>query len=126
MEQTDAQELLLEILTNAEEGKSIEFRLITSWQEFRFYQQNLRATRVIVGTLKEAADKLFRSYCREIPGGSADFTQLLAYSQLQEVCAFYERDVETLKKMLDEYDEYLGKGNFWFSFLGGERETWQR
>lgn len=126
MEQTEAQELLLEILTTAEEGKSIQFRLITSWSEFKFYRQNIRSTKLVVSSLKEAADKLFRSYCQAIPTGSADFTQLLAYSQLQEVIAFYEKDIDTLQKMLDEYDEYLGKGNFWFSFLGGERETWER
>lgn len=126
MEQAEAQELLLEILTTAEEGKSIEFRLITSWAEFRFFQRSLRSTKLIIGTLKEAADKLFKTYCHEVSTGSADFTQLLAYPQLQEVIAFYERDIDTLQKMLDEYDEYLGKGNFWFSFLGGERETWQR
>jgi hypothetical protein len=123
MEQTDAQELLLEILTTAEEGKSIEFRLITSWYSFINYWRDYKATKLIIRMLKESADKLFKSYCREVPTGSADFTQLLAYSQLQEVITFYERDLSTIRRMLDEYDDYLGNGHFWYSFLGGERET---
>jgi hypothetical protein len=123
MQDTDTQELLLEILNTAEEGKSIEFQLITSWAEFKFYWQVKRSTKAVIRTLKDAAKNLFRSYCREIPTGSADLTQLLAYSQLQDVIAFYEKDVGTLQKMLDEYDEYLGT-HFWYSFLGGERDIW--
>lgn len=126
MEQTEAQELLLEILNNVEEGKSIEFHLITSWSEFKFYWQSIKATRLIVKSIKEAANNLFKSYCREVSTGSADFNQLLAYSQLQEVIDFYEKDIDTLRKMLDEYNEYLGEGHFWYSLLGGERETWER
>lgn len=125
MQDIDAQELLLEILKTAEEGKSIEFRLITSWADFLSYRRDFIATRLVVNTLKESANKLFKHYCKAVKKGTADFTELMAYSQLLDIKAFYERDVETLKKMLNEYDEYLGKGHFWFSFLGGERDTWE-
>lgn len=121
MEQAEAQEFLLEILNNAAEGKSIEFRFITSWSEFRFYQRSIRATKLIIKTLEEAADSLFKTYCKEVPTGSADFTKLLAYSEIQDVIAFYAKDLDTLERMLTEYDEYLGQGNFWYSFLGGKR-----
>lgn len=122
MQDTDAQELLLNILNNAEEGKSIQFRFITSWSEFRFYWQNFRSTKLVIRVLRSAAKDLFKTYCEDIAAGSADFTKLLAYTEFQDVIAFYERDLNTLKKMLDEYDEYLGQGHFWYSFLGGERD----
>ena len=122
MQDTEAQELLLSILNNAEEGKSIQFRFITSWSEFRFYWQNFRSTKLVIRVLRSAAKDLFKTYCEEIVTGSADFTKLLAYLEFQDIIAFYERDLDTLKKMLDEYDEYLGQGHFWYSFLGGERE----
>lgn len=122
MQDTEAQELLLEILNQAEEGKSIEFHLIISWAEFRFYLQTFRSTKLVIKVLKDATANLFKSYCREVSAGSADFTQLLAFSQLQDTIIFYERDLATLKRMLDEYDEYLGHGHFWYSFLGGERD----
>ena len=124
MQDTDAQELLLEILKTAEEGKSIEFRLITSWADFMNCRRDFISTRLVVRTLKESANKLFKHYCKTVKTGTADFTELLAYSQLLDIKAFYAQDVETLKKMLNEYDEYLGKGNFWYSFLGGERDIW--
>lgn len=122
MQDTDAQELLLNILNNAEEGKSIQFRFITSWSEFRFYWQNFRSTKLVIRVLRSAAKDLFKTYCEDIVAGSADFTKLLAYTEFQDVIAFYERDLNTLRKMLDEYDEYLGQGHFWYSFLGGERD----
>ena len=121
MHDTEAQQLLLDILTYAEEDRSIEFRLITSWNEFRFYRQNAGSTKLVIRALRSAAAGLFKTYCKEVSTESADFTKLLAYSQLQDVIAFYERDLDTLKRMLDEYDEYLGQGHFWYSFLGGER-----
>jgi hypothetical protein len=121
MQSTESQEFLLEILRQAEEGKSIEFRLITSWSEFKFFRKSLLSTKLVVRALNSGAKTLFKDYCKDITTGSADFTQLLAYAQLKDIISFYERDIDTLKKMLDKYDDYLGQGHFWFSFLGGER-----
>lgn len=121
MQKIEAQQILTEILRQAEEGKSTEFRLIKSWSEFIFFWQTFKATKVVIKTLQEAADKIFKSYCKRITIGNAVFTQLLAYAHVQEVRLFYERDLATLKKMLDEYDDYLGQGHFWYSLLGGER-----
>ncbi len=121
MQSTESQEFLLEILRQAEEGKSIKFRLITSWSEFKFFRKSLLSTKLVVRALNSGAKTLFKDYCKDITTGSADFTQLLAYARLKDIISFYERDIDTLKKMLDEYDDYLGQGHFWFSFLGGER-----
>ena len=122
MQDTEAQQLLLNILAHAEEGKFTEFHFITSWLEFRFYFRTHKSTKLIIKTLRSAAKNLFKSYCKDISIGSADFTQLLAYAELQEVIAFYEKDLRIVKRMLDEYDNYLGRGHFWYSFLGGERQ----
>ena len=119
--QTTDEQLLLNILNQAQEGKSIEFHFITSWEEFKFYRQSIISTKLIIKALRTGAKHLFKTYCKEVSTGSADLTKLLAYSQLQDVIAFYEKDLDTLKRMIDDYDEYLGQGHFWHSFLGGER-----
>jgi len=124
MQDKEAQELLLKILEYAEEGKLIQFQLITTWHDFISYWKDYRSTKLVIKMLTKAAANLFKTYCKEVSTGSTDFTKLLAYSQLQDVIAFYERDLDTLKRMLDEYDEYLGHGHFWFSFLGGTRDIW--
>ena len=121
MRDTEAQQLLLDILAHAEEGKFTEFRFITTWKDFIYYWRLSKSDKLIIKTLKEATNNIFKDYCKEVVLGTTDFTQLLACSQLQDAITFYEKDLSVIKRMLDEYDEYLGEGHFWHSFLGGER-----
>jgi hypothetical protein len=121
MQDTEAQQLLLSILELAEKGKYTEFRFITSWAEFKSYWYGYRSTKLIIKTLREASENLFKTYCREVSTGSADVNNLFAFAQLRDIIAFYEKELATVKRMLDDYDDYLGHGNFWYSFLGGER-----
>lgn len=122
MQQTDAQQLLVTIIEYAQNGQITEFQFIKTWQEFRFYSRKARSTKLIISTLAEAANNLFKDYCKTIATGSQDVTQLLAYRELRHIINFYERDLEVLNRMVDDYDTYLGQGNFWHSFLGGERK----
>ena len=117
-------ELILEIITNAQELKYIECRYITSWREFRYYTKLITSTKFIIRALKSSANRLYKSYCKDVIAGVSDVNKLLAYSQLLDIIKFYIKDLETLRKMVNEYDEYLGNGNFWYSFLGGERDLW--
>ena len=96
-----------------------------SWREFRYYAGLAKATKVIIRMLKSSNTRLFKDYCRDVIAGISDFNKLLAYKELEDVIAFYEADLKTLNKMLDDYDEYLGQGHFWYSFLGGERGLWR-
>ena len=123
MQQTEAQELLLNIIEHTKEPHT-PFTFIINWAEFRFCQQNHRATKLIIRTLESAAASLFKDYCRDVADGSADINKLLAVKQLEEVILYYEKELETLERMLNDYDEYLGQGNFWYSILGGERNLW--
>jgi hypothetical protein len=123
MQQTEAQQLLLDIIEQAKEPNT-EFTFITTWKEFRFSWQKFRATKLIIKTLEAAAKKLFKSYCKDVTTGSADVNKLLAAKQLEDTIAYYELELTTLERMLSDYDEYLGQGNFWHSFLGGERNLW--
>ena len=124
MQNTEAQQLMLTIIERAESGQFTEFRLITSWAEFRFYRKNARATRLVIKALKASANNLFKEYCRDVTKGRQTVDKILAYTQILDIAAFYEKELDTVKRMLDEYDEYLGKGHFWYSFLGGERDIW--
>lgn len=123
MQRTEAQQLLLDLIEQAKKPNT-EFTFITTWAEFRFYWQNFRATKLIIKTLESAVKKLFKDYCKDIIAGSADVNKLLAAKQLEDIITYYERELATLKRMLDDYDEYLGQGNFRYSVLGGERNLW--
>ena len=124
MTQTDAQQLLLEIVEQAQQQKFTQFRLITSWADFKFYRNNAIATKLIIRMLKSSAKNLFKNYCKDIKTGIQDVQQLLAYNEILDIIVFYEKELETFKRMLDEYDDWLGQGHFWYSFLGGERDIW--
>lgn len=120
METTD---ILVSILERAQQGDFIEFKYITSWHEFRFRSKQHTATKIVIKTLKSAGKRLFKAYCDEVIAGVSDINKLIAYTQLLEAINFYQADLVTLKKMVDEYDSYLGDwGNFFNAIFGGERE----
>jgi hypothetical protein len=121
MQDTDAQQLLVEILRRADEEEFTQFCYITSWQEFRFYQKLVKANQLVIGMLDTSINKLVRSYCKAVIAGISDVTELLACNQLRKVQDFYYKDIEIINNMLAEYEDYLGQGHFWYSFLGGER-----
>ena len=124
MQEFDAQQVLLAIIQQAEEGKSLIFQQIKSWQEFRYYCRLKKSTKVVIKVLKTSADNVFKGYCKDVTSGISDITQLLAYNELLAIQDFYEKDLKTLEDMLKEYDDYLGQGNFLYSILGGERDLW--
>lgn len=124
MTDDEAKQLILDIINKPQEEKSLEFRQIIYWNEFRYYSRLYRSTSLVIKTLKVSANKLFKEYCKDIVAGTASVNKLLAYSQLLDIIAFYEADLSTIERMLEDYDEYLGQGHFWYSFLGGQRDLW--
>ena len=121
MTETETRQLSLAIINQAQEQNLLKFQLIKTWREFWHYYLLSRSTKLVIKTLKVSADRLFKKYCKDVTTGISDFTKLLAWDRLQDIIAFYETDLATLRKMLDEYDRYLGEGNFWYAFLGGKR-----
>ena len=120
MNNTSADQLLQAILTNAE-SEHTEFRFLTSWADFVYCHRKYKATKIIIKVLRAASKALFKDYCRTVTSGISDVTQLIAFTQLGDIIAFYETERSTLNNMLDEYEEYLWDGNFFYAFLGGER-----
>ena len=120
MNNIDADQLLQEIINKAESEPS-EFRFITSWADFVYCHRHYKATKIIIKVLKTASKSLFKEYCKSVTSRISDVTQLIAFTQLGDIIAYYEAELKTLDEMLDEYEEYLWSGNFFYSFLGGER-----
>lgn len=123
MTETKEHDLVLAIIEQAKNNKNIEFKYITSWREFRYYTKLSRSTKLIIKTLKTSAKRLFKEYCKDIVAGATDVNKLLAYSQLLDMITFYSDNHRVLTEMVNEYDNYLGN-HFWYSFFGGERDTW--
>lgn len=113
--------LVQDIINKAMEGEPLPFRPILYWGEFRFYRKLSVSTKLVIKTLKTSANELFKSYCKDVIAGISDVTKMLAYSQLLDMTAFYENDLNTIQQMLDDYDEYLGDWRKFFGALLGER-----
>jgi hypothetical protein len=122
MDNTESTQLVLDIIEKVRSNDHLPFKFILSWQEFSYYRKLAVSTQLIAKTMQDSANRLFKEYCKDVIAGISDFNKLLAYKQLLGIKAFYEQDLKVTQQMLDEYSEYLEKGNFWYSFLGGRRE----
>ena len=120
MNNISSEQLLQAILEQAE-GKPSEFRFIESLYDLAGCFRYSKATKLVIKVLKAASKKLFTAYCKNVTSGISDVTQLFAFSQLDDVIAFYRQELNTVTAMIDEYEDYLAKGNFFYALLGGER-----
>ena len=116
---TESRQILLNILDHAQTTKSMEFRFITGWSEFKFYWDKYSSTKLILRILRKCSKRLFKDYCKAVIAGTSDVNKLFAYQQLIRTISFYDNELVTLKDMLDEYDTYLGKGHFMEAFIFG-------
>ena len=121
MSVNETQQKLLTILEHAQTAKPSEFRLILNWNDLKYCQHKVKSFKLLVKGLRRAADGLFKGYCTGVANSKSDFVKLLAYQQLVQAAVFYENEIKVFLEMLDEYDTYLGKGNFLWSYLGGMR-----
>lgn len=123
MQESEAQEIINKLIAQAEENDHIKVKLITSWDEYRFYIKQERALKVVIRVLRDCIYFVFRSYRKGVAAGTADFNELLAYRKLKEVQEFYKQELCTVQEMNTEYDNYLGDWtNFFKAILGYERE----
>lgn len=121
MQNTEVQEMMLSIIKHAQTAEPMKFRLLRSWSDYSFLRGKRRALKFAVKALERITDRLLKKYCNSVISGKNDFNKLLAYQQIQQVIAFYRRDLTTITSMLDEYEAYLSAGNFLDAFLGATR-----
>ena len=120
MNEQESRQILDAILDRTQNPPS-KFRYIESWADFQYCKDFKKSTKIVIKVLRKTSDEVFRSYCRSVIAGISDVTQLLAYSQLQDVIAFYETELNTVDRMLADYKDYLDNGNLLYALLGGDR-----
>lgn len=123
MQETEAQEIISLLLDKARENKHTEIRLITTYREFRAVKKQARALKVVLKILRNSANSVFKSYCKEIVECEQDITKLLAYNQLFGIAAYYKRELEIITEMITEYDKYLDECNYIATLFGAVREV---
>lgn len=118
----ETQELIMTIIEYAKTAKPSEFRFIRNWQDYKFCKSKVSSFKLLIRGLNKTSDRLFKKYYKGTCYGEGNFTQLLAYQQLQTVIRFYERELVTYLDIVYEYEAYLMEGHYLYAFLGEIRE----
>ena len=68
---------------------------------------------LLVKSLQESANKVFNRHCKAVTVGNSDVLTIIAYCTVKNVLRFYEEELNTITEMVDEYECYLARGNWW-------------
>ena len=111
-------EMTEKLVTHAITGEATKFELLRSWQSYRYYKSLIKAYASILGGLTKGADRLYKSYCRDVTKGVGTTSKVTAYKQMLGVLSFYKNEISTISDMVKEYKLYLLDGHLINSFLG--------
>lgn len=122
MEPSDGQQIITEIIKQAQSGKPTKFHFITTIEECLGYYQHINSTKIIIKLLKRVSDRLFKNYCKNVPVGADCVEELIAFTEIREITGFYKTELATFTEMVDEYKDYLRAGNFFRALMGERRD----
>ena len=123
MDQPTNEDILKEIFARAEKRQFTEFRFIRNLEEFIYWLNITKANKLIIKTLTESANNLFKKYCKDVVECVANSQELFAYTELRDIIKFYKTELITINSMTAEYKDYLCHGNFIRAFLGEEHDV---
>ena len=112
------EDLVSELIYNAEQGKHLQFQFLRNWREYRRTKAIRRTYALLVSSIRQSTDKQVSNYCKAIKAGNTDVLKLLAFATTVKILKFYEEELCILEDMLDEYEYYLFYGN-WVDFIFG-------
>lgn len=115
------EDLMSELIYNAESGKHRQFQYLKNVGEYYRARQIKRAHVILVSSLRQSLTKQFNKYCKAIVAEETDVIKLLAYCTTKKVFCFYEEELNTINDMILEYECYLANGNLLDFILGTQR-----
>lgn len=120
MQDNETQQFILSILEQAESGTHEKFRYLVDFNQYRECRRQYTYYKVLLKVLNRSAKQLLTEYCKTVTSGISDINQLLGYRQLISVIKYYDKELDTTTRMLEDYENYLRAGNFWKSYFLGE------
>ncbi len=121
MQESEAREIINQLIQQAQEGVHREVHLIHTLSEYLFYCGQARSLKVVLRVLRNSSNLVFRSYCKGVARGASNLDELLAYQQLQAIIPYYEQELQIVNDMIVEYEDYLFSGNFIPALFGASR-----
>lgn len=107
MPNTETQQMMLTVIEHAQSAKPSEFRLLRNWSDYRYHVGKRRSFKLLVRALRSGSDRLFKSYCSSVRSSEEDLNKLLAYQQMLKVIDFYLHELDTIDRMIIEYEGRL-------------------
>ena len=121
MQESEAIEIINQLIMQAQEGEHTEVHLISTLSEYFFYLGQAKSLRVVLRVLRNSSNFVFKAYCRGIVIGTSNIDELLAYQQLRGIIPYYEQELEIVNDMIVEYEDYLFFGNLIPALFGASR-----
>ena len=119
---TTNEDIMSELVYNAESGKHRQFQYLSNYIEYRRARQLRRTHELLVASLKQSLTKQLKRYCKAVKACESDVTHLLAYKTTENILAFYEEELNIINSMIIEYECYLVNGNL-LDFVFGYQRT---
>ncbi len=116
----ETQEILLSLIAHARTGEHTKFEQLRFFSEYAGARAVGRATKRVVDILEESSVSLFIRYCKAVSNQQAEVNLLLAHKQLQQAVDFYKEELHIIKRILEDYENYLWDGNFLKAFIFGK------
>jgi hypothetical protein len=116
----ETQEILLSLIDHARTGEHTKFEQLRFFGEYAGARITGRATKRVVDILEESSVSLFNRYCKAVSNQQAEVNLLLAHKQLQQAVDFYKEELHIIKRILEDYENYLWDGNFLKAFIFGK------
>ena len=118
MQEIDVQDIITQIILQAQSGEHTEFQKIQTWAEYFYYLGQKRSLKAVIKILKVCAKCTLNSYCDDILEGCTDLNKLIAHGQFQEILDYYKQERKTVIDMLNDFENYQICGGFIKSLLG--------
>ena len=114
-------ELLRVIMHKAFTEENSKFQFIVSWAHRRAVKEYLKGIKQIVKTFNLKIDLIQREYLEQILTDTQDINLLTAMVQILHCRDYYQRELDVVKDMLDEYRCYIHSGHLIDTIIGVQR-----
>ena len=121
MQDNETQQFIMSILERANTGIHTNFQYIENFDQYQLCGKQYKYLKVLLKVLHRTEKQILKEYCRTVTLGISDINQLLSYRQLITVIMYYDKEMDTATKMLEDYENYLRAGNFLRALLGETR-----
>lgn len=114
-----------DLVERALKGKQSDFEFLRSWDErksLRTYELGIEA---VVKVFSKLCDETYKIYVSQIKQGVQDLQTLLALKQFRQCRDYYNKELEVIADIVDEYWTYILSGHILDTLFGQYRTVEQ-